>query len=315
MDRCDCLLAIGCRFSEVATGSYGIDPPECLVHVDVDPTVFDRNFRARLAIPADAAAFVRALGRAIEGARPWHELAAEIADGHRALDRRDRSSGSGDQACRVSPAALLGALQRHCGPDAVFTTDSGNGTFLAMEHLRLDRPGCFLGPIDFSCMGYAVPAAIGAAFVQSGRDVVALAGDGALLMTGLELLTAATHRVAPLVCVLRDGMLGQISMFQKLPLNRTTCTVLPDYRVQDLAATVGCRYFRLIHERELDTLLPAMLELTRAGVPVMVEVAIDYSRQTHFTRGVVATNLGRLPWGERLRMIIRALGRRLVPGP
>ena len=40
-------------------------------------------------------------------------------------------------------------------------------------------------------------------------------------------------------------------------------------------------------------------------------VAIDYSEKTYFTRGVVKTNLRRLPAGDRLRMIGRALARRL----
>jgi len=42
-----------------------------------------------------------------------------------------------------------------------------------------------------------------------------------------------------------------------------------------------------------------------------VEVAIDYSRKTFFTRGVVRTNLARLPWPDRVRMVTRALWRRL----
>ena len=72
---------------------------------------------------------------------------------------------------------LIRALQAHLGPQAVFTMDSGNGTFLGMELLRLDRPGSYLAPIDYSCMGYSVPAAIGAALgVRS--PVAALAGDG-----------------------------------------------------------------------------------------------------------------------------------------
>jgi acetolactate synthase-1/2/3 large subunit len=44
---------------------------------------------------------------------------------------------------------------------------------------------------------------------------------------------------------------------------------------------------------------------------VIVEVAIDYSRKTHFTRGVVKTNFWRLPWPERLRMLGRAAARHL----
>jgi len=55
------------------------------------------------------------------------------------------------------------------------------------------------------------------------------------------------------------------------------------------------------------------LGTARGGKPVMVEVAIDYSRKTWFTRGVVATNFWRLPWPERLRLLARAVGRRLTP--
>jgi len=44
---------------------------------------------------------------------------------------------------------------------------------------------------------------------------------------------------------------------------------------------------------------------------VIVDVAIDYSRKTYFTRGVVKTTFWRLPWGERLRMLARAAARHL----
>ncbi|MGD8278804.1 MAG: thiamine pyrophosphate-binding protein, partial [Gemmatimonadota bacterium] len=47
--------------------------------------------------------------------------------------------------------------------------------------------------------------------------------------------------------------------------------------------------------------------------PVVVDVAIDYSRKTFFTRGVVRTNLLRLAWPDRLRFVSRAIARRLRP--
>jgi acetolactate synthase-1/2/3 large subunit len=309
MDRCDCLLAIGCRFSEVATGSYGLVPPQRMIHVDVNPEVFNRNFAARVAIGADARDFVLAISGLIEGSRPRQELEQEIARGHeRVRDRWRRHSSD----TRITPIQLFEALQRHCSPDAVYATDSGNGTFLAMEQLRLmGGPGSFIAPVDFSCMGYAVPAAIGAALGNPDRDVVALPGDGALLMTGLELLTAASYRAAPLVCVLRDGKLGQIAQFQRIPLARETASVLPDYDVEALARATGCVSYRIIRPHELDSVLPAALEQTREGQPVVVDVLVDYSVKTYFTKGVVKTNFWRLPWGDRLRMLGRAVARRL----
>jgi len=309
MEGCDVLLAIGCRFGEVATGSYGMTVPENLIHVDIDPGVFGRNHPTRVAVESDARAFVEALLPLIRKRESSGELARKIAAGHAGVQQRWRRESSEN---RVTPHLFFEALQRHAAPDTVYTTDSGNGTFLAMEHLRLERPGRFIGPVDFSCMGYSVPAAIGAKMADPERDVVALAGDGALLMTGMELLSAASYGAGVLTCVLRDGRLGQIAQFQKIPLNRETCTVLPDYRVEDFARTTGCRYFRVLRDSELDTVLKSALGVTREGKPVMLEVAIDYSRPTWFTKGVLKTNFWRLPWYDRIRMLLRALGRRLV---
>ncbi len=309
MNRCDCLLAIGCRFGELATGSYGIEPPERLIHVDINPEVFNRNYRAALAIQSDARLFVEGLAGLIGGERPWRELGERIRTGHRRVRARWHAEAEGG---RVAPVDLFEALQRHCEADAIYSTDSGNGTFLAIEQLRLNGgPGCFIAPVDYSCMGYSVPAAIGAALANPGRDVVALPGDGALLMTGLELLTAASYRAAPLVMVLRDGKLSQIAQFQKIPFNREPCSSLPGYSVEGLAATVGAQFFRIQRDHELDSVIPAALELTRSGRPVLVEVLIDYSKKTYFTKGVVRTNFWRLPWGDRLRMVLRALARRM----
>lgn len=308
LKRCDCLLAVGCRFGEVATGSYGFEPPETVIHVDVDPEVMGRNVPTTLSVVADATEFLGALSGLIEGRNPAEELIREIADGHAAVKR---GWNKGRSTSRVSPAVLFESLQRHCSKDAVYVTDSGNGTFLAAEYLRLERPGCFIGPVDFSCMGYSVPASIGAAFANPGRDVVTLAGDGAFLMTGLEALTAGTYGAAPLICILRDGNHGLISEFQKVPLNRQTCSALGDYHVQSVAEAVGCRYFRAIRDAELDAVISEALSLVREGTPVMLEAMVDYSEKTYFSRGVVATNFWRFSWGERLRMLGRALARRV----
>ena len=219
--------------------------------------------------------------------------------------------GAGDTA-RVSPFPLLDSLQRTFGDETIFTTDSGNGTFIAMEMLRLKAPGRFLGPIDYSCMGYAVPAAIGAKLARPSAPVVALAGDGAFLMTGLELLTAASQRAAVVVVVLRDRELAQIAQFQHTAMNRKTASVIGDYDVEAICRGVGVECLQLRHQGEIDSVLTRALEITRENRPVAVDCAIDYSRKTFFTSGVVKTNLGRLPWRDRAWYAGRAILRRVT---
>jgi acetolactate synthase-1/2/3 large subunit len=128
-------------------------------------------------------------------------------------------------------------------------------------------------------------------------------------MTGLELLTASALGAAPVVCVLRDGELAQIAQFQRTSLDRDTCSVLAPYRVDAFAAAVNAEYLLASTDGALETTVGRAFEVSRAGRPVMMEVDIDYSRKTFFTRGVVATTFRRLPLGDRLRMLGRAAAR------
>ena len=307
--ECDAVLAIGCRFGEVGTGSYGLEMPGPLVHIDIDPAVIGRNYPAEVRLPADSAMAVPALLERLRGRGADAGLRERIAAGRAEVEKAWRSEASSDG---VSPFALIRGIHERLGPDTIFTTDSGNGTFLAMEMLRLERPRSFLAPVDYSCMGYSVPAAVGAKLGAPDRPVAALAGDGAFLMTGLELMTAATYRLPIAVFVLRDRELAQIAQFQETALNRKTASAVHDYRLADLAAGFGVETIPL----ESDAGLPAALDrVARAlgeGRPVVIDVAIDYSAKTWFTRGVVKTNLRRLPWKDRLRFIGRAVGRRIL---
>ena len=303
-------LAIGCRFSEVGTGGYGLTPPAPLIHVDINGDVLGRNFPAEVGVVSDAKLFLEAL--LAEGPRTDRptdgRLRADIRNGHAAAGKAWLASRSAD---RVTPHLLLEALQRGFGPDTIFTADSGNGTFIAMESLRLERPGRFLAPVDYSCMGYAVPAAIGAKLGAKAQPVVALAGDGAFLMTGLELLTASAQAVPVAVFVLRDRALAQIAQFQTTAFNRRTATVLPDFHLGSLAEAVGVEWLALERDAQVDEIVAAARAVVASGRPVLVEVAIDYGEKSWFTRGVVKTMLGRLSWPDRLRFVLRALRRRL----
>jgi acetolactate synthase-1/2/3 large subunit len=305
---CDLTLAIGCRFSEVGTGSYGMQPPGRLIHVDVDPASLGKNYAADLPIVSDAASFVASLLPQLTACAVDESLRRDIRSGHEEVRQGwttpDNSEG-------VYPPHLLETVQKLVANDAIYTTDSGNGTFLAMECLRLPHPHSFLAPVDYSCMGYAVPAALGAALACPDRQVISLAGDGAFLMTGLELLTARQLNLPVMVLVLRDRELAQIAQFQQIALGRKTCSELPDYDLASICRGVGVEYLTLRRNNDAEAILKQALTLTGSGLPVVVEVAIDYSQKTYFTRGVVRTSLGRLPWPDRIRFVLRALGRKL----
>lgn len=315
---CDAVLAIGCRFAEVGTGSYGLKLPGPLIHIDLDPTVFNLNYVAEITVQADAAEFARA---AFEVMETWEEdgrggswrkadknLRRAIRLGHEAVQAEWSKEIGGPG---VTPYHLLNTLQTRLGPDTIYTTDSGNGTFLAMECLRLDQLGKFLAPVDFSCMGYSIPAAIGAKLGQPEAPVVALAGDGAFLMTGLEMLTASREGVGIMAFVLRDQELAQIAQFQATALSRKVASQVPDYELEGLARGMGIESRTMEADEDVASTVEECRAIAASGRPVLVDVAIDYSTKTFFTRGVVKTNLLRLPFKDQVRFVGRALKRKL----
>lgn len=307
----DCLLAVGCRFGEVATASYGLEAPKNLIHIDIDENVFDKNYPALLKLKADATEALRAILTSTQLKKKSVNSArlAQLAEAHQIINKEQSSQISKDN--RVSPNAFMRATQQILGPDTIYATDSGNGTFLAMEHLRLTKPRCFLGPIDYSCMGYSIPAAIGAKIANPKHPVVALAGDGAFLMTGMELITANTYNIGVIACVLNDGELSQIAQFQRRALGRESCTGLAPLAFDHLAKAFGIEYLSLKSDSEIQSVLARAKELSETGRPVLVEVLIDYSFQTYFTKGVLKTNLLRFPWKDRIRLISRVVKRKI----
>jgi acetolactate synthase I/II/III large subunit len=307
---CDVLLAVGNRFGEIATGSFGLDPRWALIHADINPQVFNVNYQAEVTIAADAALTLEALLRALPAAPAAHDgsLRTQIAqDKQRYLDEWLRHDSKG----RVNPARFFQALRQRMADDAYLIADDGNHTFLVAELFAATRSKHVFSPTDFNCMGYCVPAAIGVKLANPQAQVVGVVGDGAFLMTGLEMLTATEHGLGIVYYVFNDGELSQISQAQALPYNRKACTVLPEIRLRGIADAVGAGYFEMASDADIERVIESAEACARGGKPVVVDVRIDYSKPTRFTQGIVKTNLGRMDLGNKLRMIGRAAWRRV----
>lgn len=310
--ECDALLAVGVRFAELATGSYGIEVPERLVHVDINPEVFGRNYPAAVAIEADAAEALAALRVALTDLAVRRDRLAvqrAIADDKQRFVDSWRSEPRPDS---VDPGRFFRALRAALPRDGWLVVDDGNHTFLAAELFPVLAPGRYLAPTDFNCMGYCVPAAIGVKLARPDDVVAAVVGDGAFLMTCMEIVTAVQRRLGVVFYVFHDGELAQISQFQQIPLARKACTVLGDFDAEGVAAATGAAFVAMRHDGDVQPAIAEAMDIAATGRPVIVDVKIDYSRKSEFTRGVVKTNLGRFDLRQKLRFVARALKRHVL---
>ncbi|WP_371189250.1 thiamine pyrophosphate-binding protein [Thalassotalea maritima] len=313
-DHADCVLAIGTRFAEIATGSFGGKLPEKLIHIDINPEVFNRNFVAELTIEGDSKQVLEALLIALQSYTERND-ASNIHHTLATLKQQYRDCWyQHDSHNRVNPILYFDELRKQLNDDAHIVVDDGNHTFLTAELMSIHQPYGFISPTDFNCMGYATPAAIATKMAYPSREVVAIVGDGAFMMTAMELAMASQNHVGCIICVFNDGELSQISQAQQIPYNRKTCTTLPPTKLQGLAIATGAEYVRIETNNDIGKGIYQARELAAENKPVIVDINIDYSKATAFTQGIVKTNLKRMPLPTKARMIGRALYRKVKDG-
>lgn len=311
--ECDALLAVGVRFAEIATGSFGVRVPPNLVHIDINRETLGANYPAAVAIHADAAAALEALDAALQTRlaeeRDSSALRSAIAADKASYRQAWRDHDSGG---RVNPIAFFDELARHLEPDALVVADDGNHTFLCAELLHTSHEIQFISPTDFNCMGYCVPAAIGAKVASPERQVVGIVGDGAFLMSGMEVATASARGLSCVFVVFDDGELSQIAQAQEIPYGRKTCVKVAHINLQAFASAVGAAFVRVGSNADVAAGLTEAFTLSRAARPVIVDVNIDYSKRTRFTTGTVKTNLERFTLRNKVRFMGRAVWRRVT---
>jgi acetolactate synthase-1/2/3 large subunit len=311
--NCDCLLAVGTRFSEIATASYGVNPPENLIHIDINKKVFNANYPAALTIEGDAKVLLPALLKALqklgEPKLDTHKIKSSIKNDKAAYLKEWLKH---DSKGRVNPARFFVELREQLDDDAFVVADDGNHTFLTAELMPINRARGFISPTDFNCMGYATPAVTGTKLVNPDKQVVGIIGDGAFLMTCMETLTATSLGLGGVYFVFNDGELSQISQAQEIPYNRKTCTVLHTVKIKGIAEATGCEFICIEDDSGCEDGIQKALAFAAQNRPVIVDVKIDNSKRTRFTRGIVKSNLERFTVGNKVRFIGRALLRRVL---
>ena len=310
---CDVMLAIGTRFGEIATGSFGVTVPAQLIHIDINPQTLNVNYPAQVAIEGDARVVLPQLLAALRQAMPARvvnsALQARIAADKQAYRQ---SWYAHDSRGRVNPARFFDALRAANPPEAVTVVDDGNHTYLTAELMPILRARTAIVPTDFNAMGYSIPAALGAKLARPDVPVNCIVGDGGFRMTCMEIITATQYQLGVVYYVFCDGELSQIAQAQEIPYNRKPCTVLSTVVIDGVARAVGALYLKMATDADLDRQMATANAAAKTGQPVIVEVAIDYGKRTAFTEGVIKTNFARFTLAQKARAVSRALVRKVT---
>ncbi|GEM45659.1 biosynthetic-type acetolactate synthase large subunit [Deinococcus cellulosilyticus] len=205
ISEADLILGIGVRFDDRLTGKLALFAPQArILHIDLDPLEFGRLIQPELSIQARSEDTFEAL---CVFAEPLN-LAAWWS----------RIQGFTEQQApsRWSMAFALQALSQVLDPFDILTTDVGHHQMLAAHHCPPSRPRHWLTSGGLGTMGYALPAAAGAAIAKPDQRVICICGDGGFQMTHQELSTVVAHNLNVKILVLDNGHLGMVRQYQDL---------------------------------------------------------------------------------------------------
>ena len=274
MQKADLLVALGSRFDDRVTGKLDAFAPAAkIIHVDIDPAEIGKNRQADIPIVGDAKDVIAKLhaelkrlqeeADGIPDRREWHATLKEWQD--RFPYRYDQQDDG-----PLKPQFCIERLYEHA-QDAIVVSRVGQHQMWASQFWRFEKPRTWINSGGLGTIGFAVPAALGAAAGKPDERVIAIDGDGCFQMTAQELATSTTENIPFVTAIINNAHLGMVRQWQELFYEERYSQVYLSYDVPDyvkLAEAYGAVGLRAEHPEEVDAVIEKALSITDRGVVI-----------------------------------------------
>ncbi|MGZ4845629.1 MAG: thiamine pyrophosphate-binding protein [Candidatus Angelobacter sp.] len=256
----DLLISFGARLTEFDTGRFGLQlPPQHIQVVEDARYAGDRIPSTR--IVGEIAAVAQAFGQGTTARAPGRDIAGIKASEAERLEALGQDSYTALKLIRA-------AMHRN----DVLVNDQSILNYWASAFFPVLEPGTFLYPSGSGTLGYALPAAIGAACAvkRSGepRKIVCIAGDGGFQYTQHELATLAQYDLPVKILLVNDESYGVIAFLQRTMFGQTHEVALKNPDFCRVSEAYGIRAERITSLAALQQRMPQWLS---APGPALLE--------------------------------------------
>src|SRR4051812_3496573 len=277
MNGCDTLLMVGSSFPY---SEFLPSPGKARgVQIDIDARMIGIRYPMEVNLVGDSGETLRALLPLLQrkSDRSWREtIERNVSDWWQLLEARAMTDAN-----PVNPQRIFWELSSRLPDECILSADSGTTASWYARDLKFRRG--MMGSLSggLATMGPAVPYAIAAKFCYPDRVAIALAGDGAMQMNGInELITIAKYwrewsDPRLIVLVLNNGDLNMVTWEERVLAGDRKFDAsqdLPDFPYAPYAEMLGLKGIRLDH--------PGCVAIGRDGAfdsdcPVVIDAVVD----------------------------------------
>jgi acetolactate synthase-1/2/3 large subunit len=241
-----------------------------LVVIDVDDTRKHRS--GEVEIYGDLKAALAALAGAAAGAPERTAWLEKLRDAEAASRRRDETMTKSDST-PVHPARLIAEVEGFADSDAIFVGDGGDFISFAGRLLERPKPGLWIDPGPYGCLGSGPAYAMAAKLAHPDRQVILLSGDGAFGFSAMEFDTMVRHKI-PVVCVIGNNGIWALEKHPMLSLLGVSIAADLGARTRyDKVVEALGGYGELVERPE--QIGPALERAFRSGLPACINTICD----------------------------------------
>jgi 3D-(3,5/4)-trihydroxycyclohexane-1,2-dione acylhydrolase (decyclizing) len=202
--KADCVIGIGTRYSDFTTASMTAFQHPQVRFININVAEFDAYKVGAIPIVGDARSSINDLGELLKEFRVSEMYAGQVRGWKREWEQEvDRLFHLNSQP---SPAQseVIGAIWETAGPRDILLSAAGSHPGDLHKLWQTRTPNSYHMEYGYSCMGYEIPAAIGAKMADPSRTVYVFLGDGTYLMAPSEIVTSIQEGVKIIIVLVNN---------------------------------------------------------------------------------------------------------------
>ncbi len=266
---CDLLISIGVRFDDRVTGKTDAFASQAkIVHIDIDPTSIRKNIPVFIPIVGDCKISLSHLNSLADNV----DLDDVSKKREKWFDQIEQWKNTKPLAYKqkdiIKPQYVIEKLYELTKGKAIITTEVGQNQMWAAQYYHFDQPGHFITSGGLGCMGFGLPAAIGAQVACPDHLVVDIAGDGSIQMNIQEMATAVQYSLPVKVVILNNRYLGMVRQWQELFYEKRYASTLMEHAPDfvKLAQAYGALGLRATKPDEVESILAEGLSSSKTVI-------------------------------------------------